>query len=178
MITREDAESLEIIAREEAREERKLEEHSYMRSETGRILGETTTRPEMKRTKLASEDDYPSKVVKYIPVEIVAGFLTLDGILSASSVPTFAHWLVFILLLVLTPIYTWRFTTVRSQAVKKLHLPPAKAQIIIATVSFLIWVFAIGGPFKFLSGYNPVYGSVLLILFTFFPPLLIGKAGK
>jgi len=114
-------------------------------------------------------DDYATRVVKYIPVEIVAAFVTIDGILqAATAVAESVHWLVFCALLLLTPLYTWRLTT-------KEGLPPAYAQIGISIASFAVWVFALGGPFKFLSWYNHAYGSVLLIIFTLIPPFLGGK---
>ncbi|MBI2936716.1 MAG: hypothetical protein HYY22_00765 [Thaumarchaeota archaeon] len=114
-------------------------------------------------------DDYLTKVVKYIPAEIVATFVTLDGVLKVdATVPTFLYWLVFITLLIFTPLYTWRAT-------KEKNLPPAYAQIAVSTASFAIWIFALGGPFNFIDWYKPIYGSVSLILFTLAPPLVLGK---
>ena len=114
-------------------------------------------------------DDYLTKVVKYIPAEIVAVFVTLDGVLKAdATVPAFLYWLVFIALLTFVPLYTWKAT-------KEKNLPPAYAQIVISTASFAIWVFALGGPFGFMDWYKPIYGSIALILFTLAPPLVLGK---
>lgn len=114
-------------------------------------------------------DDYFSKVVKYIPAEIVAGFVTLNGILLGdATIPQTVYWLVFVGLLALTPIYTWRVT-------RAANFPVAYSQIIVATVSFAIWVFALGGPFSFFSWYKAVYGSILLIMYTLFVPLVVGK---
>jgi phosphoglycerol transferase MdoB-like AlkP superfamily enzyme len=119
------------------------------------------------------EDDFVSQVVKYIPAEIVAAYVTLQGMLtsatSPNSIPSLVGWLVFLGLLVLTPLYTWRFSSVKG-------LPPPYTQIVIATVGFVVWVFTLGGPFKALSWYNSIYGSILLIFFTLIPPLVIGKA--
>jgi hypothetical protein len=107
--------------------------------------------------------------VKYIPAEIVAVFVAIDGVLKAASnvLPSF-YWLMFVVLLGLTALYTWRFTAVKG-------LPPAYVQIVISTVAFAVWVFALGGPFRFLEWYNPVYGSALLMVYTLVPPLVIGK---
>lgn len=136
--------------------------------------------PEQKMTLIApkrqppapqvlTEDDYLSKVVKYIPAEIVAVFVTINGILKPDpNVPAIFHWLLFIVLLVLTPLYIWRFASVKG-------LPPPYAQVAISTISFIIWVFALGGPFDFLGWYKSIYGSILLILFTLVPPLIVGR---
>jgi hypothetical protein len=107
--------------------------------------------------------------VKYIPAEIVAGYVFLEGILkSAVGVSPIAGWLVFVALWIITPLYTWRTT-------KFPGLNIAYTQIVIATVSFPVWVFALGGPFAGLGWYNSVYGSILLVLYTFVPPIILGK---
>jgi hypothetical protein len=114
-------------------------------------------------------DDYLSQVVKYIPAEIVAGFLTLNGILaSASKTPQAAYWIVFGLLILLTPLYIWRVT-------KDPKLPMPWVQIVVATGSFIIWVFAIGGPFTFLNWYLPVYGAITLPIYTLGIPIVVGR---
>jgi hypothetical protein len=40
-------------------------------------------------------------------------------------------------------------------------------QLILSTLSFAVWVFALGGPFTLLSWYDPLYGALLLPVFTF-----------
>lgn len=111
------------------------------------------------------EDDYASRVAKYIPAEIIAGFIAIDGILKAvSDPPAFLYWLVFAFCLVLTPFYTWRISNQKD-------LPTAISQIVISTCSFACWVFAFGGPFKFFDWYQPYIGSILLVMATLLFPL-------
>jgi len=55
----------------------------------------------------------------------------------------------------LTPLYLWRV-----QKILKIQ------QHVISLLSFIIWVFALGGPFAMYSWYNPVYGEILLPVFT------------
>jgi hypothetical protein len=43
---------------------------------------------------------------------------------------------------------------------------PAITQAAIATVSFAIWVFAVGGPFATMSWYDSLYGALVLIAYT------------
>ncbi|MBP7177027.1 MAG: hypothetical protein KBA53_12540 [Thermoclostridium sp.] len=110
-------------------------------------------------------DDYKMKVIKYIPTEIVAAYVTLEGIINASGqAPAGAYWMVFVILLVLTPLYVWRIT---NQANQK----PAWDQIIVSFFSFIIWVMALGGPFATLPWYQPIYPALLLPLFTLIIPL-------
>lgn len=114
-------------------------------------------------------DSYLDRLVKLIPAEAVALYVTLSAILrSASQVPGWLPWLVFVVLLALTPAYTWKATQSTSR-------PTPYAQIGASTVAFFIWVFALGGPFANLPWYLPVYGGVLLPLYTavvagFLPP--------
>lgn len=42
----------------------------------------------------------------------------------------------------------------------------AVGQVLISTIAFVVWVFAIGGPFASLDWYKPVYGGIALILVT------------
>jgi hypothetical protein len=65
-------------------------------------------------------------------------------------------WITFGLLLVLTPVYLWRVSHVTKTV-----------QLVIATISFAVWVFSLGGPFAFFPWYQPIYGAVLLPLYTF-----------
>ena len=114
-------------------------------------------------------DDYKSRLLKYIPAEIVAAFVTIEGIIkSVTQAPVFVYWTVFFVLLVLTPFYVWR---VSSEPDK----PPATAQIVVAAIAFFVWVFALGGPFSSLGWYMPLYGSILLVLYTVAIPAFVGK---
>jgi hypothetical protein len=111
-------------------------------------------------------DDYMTKLVKYIPAEIIAVYLFINGIVTALTAPSAVlSWGVFALLLLLTPLYIWRVTNDKA-------LPPAWDQMLVAFISFAVWVFAIGGPFTTLVWYNPLYGSILVALFTLVIPMI------
>jgi hypothetical protein len=113
-------------------------------------------------TSKDSVDGYQDRLLKYIPADINAAWLALTGIIkSAASVPqTTVLWILFGILLVLTPIWVWKQT---SESKKP---NAAVTQIVISTGAFFVWVFALGDPFTSLSFYQPVYGSILLILYT------------
>jgi len=106
-------------------------------------------------------DGYQDRVLKYIPADINAAWLALTGIVkSVTTIPqSTVLWGLFGLLLILTPIWIWKQT---ADAKK----PPAVTQILVSTGAFFVWVFALGDPFTSLSFYQPVYGSILLILYT------------
>jgi hypothetical protein len=112
-----------------------------------------------------SADSYVTKLNKYIPTEIVTLFIFIEGILKTVETNAVVEWGLFFLLLILTPVYMWRATVMKSE-------PPACDQIIVSFFSFGLWVYVIGGPFSALSWYVPQYGYILVAVFTVFVPLL------
>lgn len=107
-------------------------------------------------------DTYSDRVVKYIPSDIVAAWTAASAIIaSASNVPTETlFWVAFVVGLIITPLWI----------LKQTGKPAAATQAMVGTGAFLVWVFALGGPFAKLSFYRPLYGSLILILYT----LLVG----
>jgi len=124
-----------------------------------------TKLPEEEREKL-KPDDYLTKIIKYIPADVVALYVTLHGIISAAKAEVpfiLMSWLIFIVGVLGTVLYLWRVGKVDD-----------KSQLLISTGAFIVWVFALGGPFSNLSWYHPVYGTLLLPIYTFFVPILVG----
>jgi hypothetical protein len=114
-------------------------------------------------------DDYGTKLLKLIPAEIVAVFITIDGIIRSADrtdAMPWIYWLVFVVLTLGTYLYV-------SRAADLPLLSKPSWQALLSTISFVVWVFAVGGPFKDLNWYDPVYGAILLPLYTFLIPLLI-----
>lgn len=105
-----------------------------------------------------TQDGYFDRLFKYIPAELVAGYIFVLGVVkqltNAGEIRVF-QWSLFIIFCILTPLYLWRI-----QKVQKVQ------QLIISVLSFVVWVFALGGPFSLSGWYNPVYGSILLPVFT------------
>lgn len=114
------------------------------------------------------EDSYLGKVARYIPAEIVAAYLAASGIImgAADDFPKATWlWLAVAVMGVLTPIWILYATDVPDK-------PKAVFQAVAATIAYLVWVFAISGADLFPAWYNPVYGGLLLILFTLAAPLI------
>ncbi|WP_022668023.1 adenylylsulfate reductase subunit beta [Desulfospira joergensenii] len=102
-------------------------------------------------------DKYKSRLLKYIPAEIIALYMTLDSLIrSLEKTPIGIYWVIVIFCLVSTYLYLWRVQKVKKQA-----------QLFISVMACLVWIFAIGGPFAYLNWYNPVYGGLLLPAYTF-----------
>jgi ABC-type polysaccharide/polyol phosphate export permease len=112
-------------------------------------------------------DGYFDKLLKYIPTEIVGGWVALTGLIKGSSdIPaTPLLWGFFIFFIGLTALYIFQQTSEPNKS-------PALTQIVVSMGAFTIWVFALGEPFASLSFYRPVYGSIALILYTLVIPLI------
>jgi hypothetical protein len=103
-------------------------------------------RPARSRAGAVSDSDADraaGRLVKYIPAEIISGYMLLSGIATAASQTSnlrmAAAWGLFWLGFVLTPLYLWKVG--KPTGVQWWHLP-------ISTISFALWAYALGGPFE------------------------------
>jgi hypothetical protein len=106
-------------------------------------------------------DTYFDRIVKYIPVDIVGAWITTTGLIaSANDVPKAkVLWIAFSVGLLLTAAWTYKQTADPNK-------PTATTQIAVSVCSFLVWVFALGGPFVYLAFYRPIYGSLTIIVYS------------
>jgi hypothetical protein len=128
----------------------------------------------------ASADGYLDKIVKSIPSQVIAFYtaalvwLQSTGTQAATAGNTQASaagarasanaanpklWIPFALGFMLTPLLTYRQTHEPNKA-------PAYRQIIIATVSFIVWAFATGGPFQTMGFWSAGVATVVLAAYT------------
>ena|SRR6266550_1784577 len=128
----------------------------------------------MPRPTVKANDSYSSKLIKYIPTEIVMGYVALSG-----GIKTFANgqeftWfcVISITLLVFTPLYLFKATQSSKSCYK---------HCVAGTLAFAAWVFATGGPFErfqtvgaHVGWYNRGIGSLVLILVCLSLPLVEG----
>jgi len=145
------------------KEDSKLLQKAAARPEALAVGGAPSKTPETS----TPPDNYVSKLSGVIPAEIIAGWTAIVGVLATQTgVSQDVYWAIFVVLLVLTPLYALR-------ASKEKGLPPAWRQVVLATVAFIVWVFALGGPFAFLKGYQSYYGSIVITAYTLAAPLAI-----
>lgn len=127
------------------------------------------------------ESSYFEALIKYIPGELVAAYLALEGILKETLSqtlfidPMWLYWGVFVALLVLTPLYVIYRPTHSDFTNHSVRFHAAAA-----TVAFVVWVFALGGPFAITwpDIYRPVFGSLLLVITTLALPVIEKIAHK
>jgi hypothetical protein len=107
-------------------------------------------------------DAYFDRLLKYIPSDVVGCWLAATGIINSlpdKETQNTWLWIIFIFGLVITPIW------VRNQTKEK-GKPIAYTEIFVSTIAFVVWIFALGGPFTSFGFYQPYQGSVILILYT------------
>lgn len=113
-------------------------------------------------------DSFVDKLLKLIPAEVVAVWVTVRGILAAAqSAPEWLQWISFGAILALTPIYLQRVAGVTKPA-----------QVWVTTGAFIVWAYSLGGvPFGSMGAplYLPIYGAVLLPIYTFAIPVILFK---
>jgi hypothetical protein len=119
-------------------------------------------------------DNYLSRVLKYIPSEIVMAYISIDGMLRTCYNPNLwadrqmllmLLWIISAILTVLTPLWLWRVMRVRRLS-----------QLFISTISVPVWLFALGGPFSLLDWYRPALGAIALPLYTLILPIISRSA--
>lgn len=129
----------------------------------------------MKRPTVGNADGYLSRMVIYIPTEIIAGYVAVSGFIKGLPSKQQFTWfcIVSIVMLVLTPLYLAYATS--SPGRKKTVSHP-----LTSALAFAAWVFATGGPFeKFqitpdgsAGWYNRTIGSIVLVIVCLALPLI------
>jgi hypothetical protein len=107
---------------------------------------------------VVSADDYLTKLVKYVPVEVLAAYLFMAGVIDSNVTNKHDHaiWLGVLLIgvLVLSIPYDFRvLNVVRWQ------------QIAVSIVGIAVYVFALGGWFATTTWYHAWYASIVVPLF-------------
>lgn len=114
-------------------------------------------------------DATSERIAKYIPTEVVSVYVAIDSIIKAAGETSNTFFFgIFLILTIATPLYMWRVTDEPGK-------PHAYTQIIVATIAFILWVFALGGPFSNFAWYKPYQAAVILALYTLFVPIIIGR---
>lgn len=110
--------------------------------------------------QIKPNQEYLGKLLKLIPTEIVAVYLAIQGIIPAES----GKWgliIVSLVLLIIAPFYL--------RMVQKVE---KTSQILVSSLSFVVWIYSMGGPFVHFNLHQPWIASVVLLLWTTFIPQL------
>jgi len=157
----------EILSAKDAESiQKQLQEAAKLRQQMGQVAG-TDPVPEIKK------DEYKDRLLAYIPADIVAFYLALRGFVELvqhrSAAPT-VYKVVFVIVLVIT--VPWQRKVLK---IKKWQ------QVWIGVGAFVVWAISLGEPFTVnLLGdwYDPAYGAMLLVCYTFLLPIFEAKKMK
>ena len=103
---------------------------------------------------------YAEKVAKLIPGEIIAGYITLTGLVPLISLAGVDKWFyagIFVLCLILTPIY------LKSLADSD---KPSRRHLVISTFAFVFWAYAVSGAVVVPEIHDAAIASILLGAFS------------
>jgi uncharacterized membrane protein len=103
-------------------------------------------------------DDYLSRLVKYVPIEIIGAYILVSGILETAYPLGFRRAVALGALLAVSSIATYAY----SRRVLKIV---RHQQIAVSVLALFVWVFATGGVFSYWSWYVPWMGTVAIIGF-------------
>ncbi|MEA3194859.1 MAG: hypothetical protein QOD26_3192 [Betaproteobacteria bacterium] len=106
---------------------------------------------------------YMDRLIKLIPAEIVSLYLVGIGIIPKEEGTSLIVWgLVCLVLVVIVRAYA----TSDSAA----QLKPQWGAIAVSSVSFVIWIYNMPGPFQVLGWAVPYIGALLVLVWTFIIP--------
>jgi hypothetical protein len=127
--------------------------------------------------ELNKEDKWLERLLKLIPSEIVAVYLALLGIFELASenlTKLIVQSVVFVILFFFIFIHYkqflgFRYAKIDQTTNEKVANWDTIKQVSISAVSFVVWVYTIGGPFRSITWVteNLWVGTVILILWTF-----------
>lgn len=120
----------------------------------------------MQEVSITSEPlrEYFERLIKMIPAEVVGLYMVGSGMIPNQRPYALAIWTV-ICLVGVVAIRAWGTSDTKEQ------LPPQWTAVLISAVSFLIWVYSLGGPFAAYGLAEPYIGSLLILAWTFFVPI-------
>jgi hypothetical protein len=102
--------------------------------------------------------DYFDRVAKYIPSEVVAAYISANGVATLARNPGTLFTLIFAACVICTPLYLTRFTSTQKEA---------WTNSVMGIAAFVIWAYATGGGLvKYLGWYDAPTASVILVIFT------------
>jgi hypothetical protein len=124
---------------------------------------------ESKSEQPPSVDQYKDRLIKYIPADIVAIYLTLTGLLKMAdphkTPMQLVGWIIFGVIFLIS--FPWQM---------KIAKITKWSQVFIGSLAFVFWAISLGDPFAtaWQNWYQPLYGSMALALYTFLIPLFEG----
>jgi hypothetical protein len=132
------------------------------------------TRPGVRKVARGGGEDfkeYLGRLMKLIPGEVVGLYLVGSGFIPKNVPIALAIWTVVCLLAVIV-------VTVYGTTDPEKNEPPDWIHVFISSVSFVIWVYTLGGAFIAYNLEVPYIGSLVVLAWTFFVPIFYQGPSK
>lgn len=114
--------------------------------------------------QIKTSEDYMGRLLKLIPSEMVAVYMAIQGFVPVEQAKLGLS-IISLVILVLIPLYLKFIQEVKS-----------RTQVIVSSLSFVIWLYGIGGPFVHFNVHEPWIASAVLLLWTTFIPQFFKSA--
>ena len=98
------------------------------------------------------------KLLKLIHSEMVAAYMAIQGFIPDEQAKLGLS-VISLVILVLTPLY-----------LKFIQKVENNVQVVVSTLSFIVWLYGIGGPFVHFNIHEPWLASAILLQWTTFVP--------
>jgi hypothetical protein len=108
---------------------------------------------------------YLDRLLKLIPAEVVGLYLVGNGFIPVGERMGLAIWAAVCLIAVIT-------VRVFATSDPQQNLSPQWAAVLISAISFIIWVYTMGGPFEAFGYHSAWIGSLAVLIWTFFVPIV------
>lgn len=110
---------------------------------------------------------YWDRLKNLIPAEVSAIYIAGHGVIPQGEKVGLAVWATACLIFTILFMYK---ETQRVEGKPKAKYPPDWMHITISSISFLLWVYALGGPFSEYGVYVPWIGTLIILAWTFVVP--------
>jgi hypothetical protein len=107
----------------------------------------------------ATEDDYITKLLKYIPVEILGAYLFMQSVIDSNVTTSHAHAVWLLCLLIGAGIFTFAYDRWVLSIIRM-------TQLLMSVLAFAVYVFAMGGWFSTTGWYHQWYASIAVPTFV------------
>jgi hypothetical protein len=108
---------------------------------------------------------YMERLVKLIPAEVVGLYLVGQGVVPPAEKVALVVWSIICLGLVV-------LVRAKTTGDRANSISPQWGAIAVSTISFIIWVYTMPGPFQAYQLAIPYLGSLAVLVWTFVVPFL------
>lgn len=108
----------------------------------------------------ADESSYSERLAKYIPSEVLAAYIFASNLIGTYQTRQHQIVALFILIgvcLIAVPLYYWKITPVGKSS---------RLNCIVSMIAFVVWAYAMGGPFVELGWHHAATSGIILAAFT------------